>query len=121
MKRNYRRLLYLVVPLALGGIVFWQRWAIFDTWRLRDYSAPDAVVALADATAMKDSARRLFYVYHPAILDKADFNTYCRDNEHTIVLGCYRTARGIYIYDVADPRLNGIKEVTAAHELFHGA
>jgi len=35
-------------------------------------------------------------------------------------LGCYKNQR-IYIYNVNDERLNGLKEVTAAHEMLHAA
>jgi len=119
MKRSLRRLLYLLIPLTLVGILYWQRLALFDAWRLHNYTPPADIVALADSTTMKDGAKRLFYVYHPVVLDKTLFNMYCRDDEQTIVLGCYRSVKGIYIYGVEDARLNGIKEVTAAHELLH--
>ncbi len=36
------------------------------------------------------------------------------------ILGCYVTQR-IYIYDVKDAKLDGIREVTAAHEMLHAA
>jgi len=121
MSRGLKRLLYLLIPVVLAGVLFWQRMALFDAWRLRNYTPPTDIVALADSTTMEDNARRLFYVYHPAVLDKTLFNMYCRDDEHSIVLGCYRSGKGIYIYGVEDPRLNGIKEVTAAHELLHAA
>jgi len=119
MKRSLRRLLYLLIPIAVVGTIFWQRLAIFDAWRLYRYTPPAEITALADSTTMDDDARRLFYVYHPVVLDKTLFNMYCRDDEATIVLGCYRSGKGIYIYGVEDARLNGIKEVTAAHELLH--
>ena len=35
-------------------------------------------------------------------------------------MGCYKNQR-IYIYNVNDERLNGLKEVTAAHEMLHAA
>lgn len=108
----------LIIPL-IALVIYWQRLAIFDAWRLYNYEPPAEIVALADQTKMKQAARRLFYVYHPAILDKKLFNMYCRENEFTIVLGCYRSRMGIYIYDVQDERLDGIKQVTAAHEYLH--
>src|SRR5690606_11618218 len=40
--------------------------------------------------------------------------------DKSLVLGCYSQQR-IYIFDVQDERLNGVKEVTAAHEMLHAA
>lgn len=114
-------LLLVVLVWGFVAFLFFQRQAIYDWWRLRDYTAPSDVVALADQTTMKDSARRVFYVYHPAIEPRETFNQHCRDGEFTIVLGCYAQGRGIYIFRVDDPRLDGIEEVTAAHEFLHAA
>lgn len=113
----------LLVVLVWGFVVFlfFQRQAVYDWWRLRGYTAPSEIAALADQTTMKDNARRLFYVYHPAIEPRESFNQHCRDGEFTIVLGCYAQGRGIYIFRVNDPRLDGIEEVTAAHEFLHAA
>src|SRR5690606_3442881 len=36
-----------------------------------------------------------------------------------IVLGCFVEGQGIYLYNVSDERLDGVKEVTAAHEVLH--
>jgi hypothetical protein len=106
--------------LALG-LVLWQRQTIYDWFRLRGYVPSAQIVALADATTMNDKGRHIFYVYHPSLEDKASFNGHCTNNESSIVLGCYVQHRGIYVYDVNDPRLDGIEEVTAAHEMLHAA
>jgi hypothetical protein len=62
-------------------------------------------------------------VNHPVLEDKQDFNAHCSDkSEQTAVLGCYHGNReGIYIYGVTDPRLAGVEQVTAAHEMLHQA
>lgn len=114
--------LVFIALLAIPLLAYWQRQNIYDIVRLRGYTAPAAVSRLADETTMTDSTRRLFYVYHPQIQsDKAAFNTHCRDNEQTIVLGCYINGDGIYLLDVTDDRLHGVEQVTAAHELLHAA
>lgn len=105
--------------ILLGGLVFRQE--ISDWLRLRGYTPPAEVAALADRTTMVDSSRRLFYVHHPLIADKSTFNEHCRENEQTIVLGCFVSREGIYLLDVTDERLSGVEEVTAAHELLHAA
>jgi chromosome segregation ATPase len=70
---------------------------------------------------MTDKGRRLFYVNQPVIVSEADFNESCKTQESSIVLGCYIQNQGIYIFNVTDERLTGVKEVTAAHEMLHGA
>ncbi|CAN5408810.1 hypothetical protein BH10PAT3_BH10PAT3_3300 [soil metagenome] len=109
---------FIVLLPVLG---FWQRLAIFDLFRLHGYQPPVSVSQLATDTTMEESTRRLFYVYHPAIEDKSKFNDACRGNEQTIVLGCYVSGLGIYLLDVSDSRLNGVEQVTAAHETLHAA
>lgn len=111
----------LVGLIGLPLLVFTQRMAIYDWARLYNYSPATEIIGLADRTTMSASSRRLFYVYHPVIQQKADFNISCREDEHTIVLGCYVSGKGIYLLDITDPRLEGIEEVTAAHEMLHAA
>lgn len=110
---------FVFFTIVLGAL--WQRQAIYDWLRLRDYQPSKAVMQLAERTTMLPSAERLFYVYHPSLEGKETFNEHCSQSEQTIVLGCYISARGIYIYDITDERLSGIEEVTAAHEMLHAA
>jgi hypothetical protein len=117
-KRIVSTVLSLII-LAVPIVTWTQRDYLFDSWRLRNYTPSSEIVRLADTTTMTPEARRLFYVYHPVLEDKAGFNTKCGNEEQTIVLGCYILHRGIYLYDVPDARLNGVEEVTAAHEMLH--
>jgi hypothetical protein len=108
-----------IVLLATPLVVLWQRQAVFDWWRLRGYEPSVAVSQLATDTTMVSSMRRLYYVYHPSIDEKTAFNQACRENEQTIVLGCYINGRSIHILSVTDSRLDGVEQVTAAHEALH--
>lgn len=108
----------MLVVLAAG---FSQRQALYDWWRLKDYQPSKEITDLAQQTTMSDHGRRLFYIQHPVLADKQTFNQYCRENEQTIVLGCYINRQGIFLYDVTDERLTGVEQVTAAHELLHAA
>ena len=117
----------LALMLVLGaGWLF--RDDVSDWWRLRDYDPSAEIVALADQTTMTESARRQFYVTHPDITDREAFNANCRQgnaSEYSIVLGCYVSNGGLYgnmyLYDIDDPRLSGVVQVTAAHEMLHAA
>ncbi|MBF4463153.1 MULTISPECIES: hypothetical protein [unclassified Rathayibacter] len=84
--------------------------------------APDATIAgFADRTAMSTRGRALYYASSPSVEPTAGFNERCGyAASDDIVLGCY-TGRDIYISDVENPDLDGIREVTAAHEMLHAA
>lgn len=113
--------IFSVLLLLLPVFALTKRQEIYDWWRLRDYEPPARVVQLAEATTMNDYGRKLFYVHHPQLDDKAAFNEHCQGGEESIILGCYISHRAIYLYDVQDERLKGVQEVTAAHEMLHAA
>jgi DNA repair exonuclease SbcCD ATPase subunit len=121
-----RRLVSILIVLgflALPLVLFKNAQAIEDWWRLQSYSPTGEIAALAHATAMTDSARRVFYVNHPELIGNVQtFRQRCPQSEQTIVLGCYHSNQeGIVVYDVKDDRLENVEEVTAAHELLHAA
>lgn len=109
--------------LALPLVIWWQYQAVEDWWRLREYTLPTEIAQLAETTTMTDTAKHIFYVNHPQLIEDVDtFRQNCPQAEQTIVLGCYHSSQeGIAIYDVQDPRLDGVEEVTAAHEMLHAA
>lgn len=107
--------------VGAGYVVVVYRQSILDWWTLRSYTAPVNIKQLADEDTMVGWGRDLFYVSEPQVEDSSTFNMNCsHTGEKTIVLGCY-TAQRIYVYNVIDPRLNGVKQVTAAHEMLHAA
>lgn len=112
---------WTVLAFLIGGIFFAVINAqnIMDWFKLQGYEPPARVVKLADETTMKPDTRRIFYVNHPQISQKAEFQKQCESKEQSIVLGCYVNPGGIYLLDVTDSRLNGVVEVTAAHEVLH--
>lgn len=64
----------------------------------------------------------MFRASQPKIQSAKPFNESCRgvSKEYSIVLGCY-TNQKVFVFDVQDDRLDGVIQVTAAHELLHGA
>lgn len=110
-------LLFLAVPI----VGFWQRWNIYDAWRLRGYTPPAKVVMLANETTVNEKSRRLFYVNRPSLDTKETFRQHCTSGEKTIVLGCFISYKGIFLQEINDDRLAGIMQVTAAHEILHAA
>lgn len=113
----------LLALLSLPVVVFLKAQALSDWWQLRGYTPPPAVVELAEQDKMTDYAKHVFFVNHPQIeSDAVEFRSECRQNEQTIILGCYHSnQRGIFIFDVQDNRLDGVEQVTSAHEMLHAA
>lgn len=124
MIRSIGRLFTITLSVAVLllsiGVFLWQD-EVTDWWLLRNYEPPAEIVQLADDTTMNDKGRRYFYVYRPQLLSSDTFRNSCTIAEKSIVLGCYVSRQGIYIYDVEDERLEGIRQVTAAHEMLHVA
>jgi len=119
--RTKKRLLVVVVVIVLLGGLATQRQALYDWGRLENYTPSTTVATIAADDTMTPAARRVFYVNHPAISDKTDFAHQCPSGtEQTVVLGCYHGDQsGVYVLQVGDVRLNGIEQVTSAHELLH--
>lgn len=115
---KYLLLLVIISGTVLGAI---KHQDIYDWWRLRNYIPPARIVEIADGARMSELGRKLFYVHKPELNGRDEFNRNCSGFEQTIILGCYITHWRIYIFDVNDPRLDGIEEVTAAHEMLHAA
>lgn len=111
----------LLATVGAGYFVVVYRQDIQDWWSLRQYQAPADIQKIADETTMVARGRDLFYVSQPQVEDREAFNMHCsRKGEKTIILGCY-SAQRIYLYNVTDPRLYGVEQVTAAHEMLHAA
>lgn len=107
------------IVTACSAIAFTNRQYIFDTARAYSYQPSAEIEAIVNDTTMTDDSRRIFFASHPQIEGSNAFNANCeRKEEKTAVIGCYANGN-IFIYDVTDQRLNGIKEVTAAHEMLH--
>ena len=120
---NIVSIVFLLFLLTVLLVAIWQKQDVIDWWKLRDYTPNASVKSLADATSMTDFGRRLFYINQPELLTGSSFSHQCDfGKEKTIVLGCYAgNDRGIFLYKVEDPRLDGVIQTTAAHEMLHAA
>ncbi len=116
-----RRLGSLVVVTGVAIAAFWastNSLQIRDWWVLRSYEPPAAISALASSASLSDEGQHYFYASQPELDSKASFNQHCPTVERTLVLGCYAHLK-IYVLNITDRRLQGVKEVTAAHEMLH--
>lgn len=113
-------LLGLLIIVVSVGLIYINRYNITDYIILRSYNPPTEIVAIANDNSFNDFAKKLFYVNKPQILDRSSFSDKCKETEQTIVLGCYNGVN-IYLFKVDDPKLEGVEQVTAAHEMLHAA
>src|SRR5487761_1808429 len=117
--RSYGLWFSLIIFLALISLGLLNRQNISDWLSLRGYNEPASIAELSSEDTMTAYAQKVFKVNHPVIANKSLFNTECPNNggEKTIVLGCYHSDQaGIYLLSVTDPLLNGVEQVSAAHE-----
>jgi len=110
-----------VVSITIAALLFFNRQCVVDRLTVWQYKANSDVASLAQRTDMSDNGRFLFYASQPSIENADTFSKLCGKHEaSTAILGCYNGTH-IYVYNVTDPRLDGIREVTAAHEMLHAA
>lgn len=126
VQRRKLPVISLIVLAVLVGalILIWtQRQAVYDWFRLYNYQPNAAISALATDATMTDEARHMYYVNRPELKPRSTFSQFCKSqSEQTVVLGCYKSVQqGIYILQVDNQELAGIQQVTAAHEMLHAA
>ncbi len=117
-------MLAAVIALALIGTALWamsnRRW-LEDAYTGWNYEPSAELAAVRDRIQMSDEGDFLFAASTPSLEDAEQFNESCNREDPTFyILGCY-TGSKIHLYRIADERLAGIVEVTAAHEMLHAA
>lgn len=92
---------------------------------VKSNAVTQTVIDLAIRDSMTAISRKVFYLNNPKITSDREFlNNTCGEHEphakETSPLGCYLSVdRGIFIYNISDPRLSGTMETVAAHEMLH--
>ncbi len=105
--------------LLFTAWVILNRQYVLDHLTMWSYTPNAAVSAISQRAAMSDEGRFYFYASQPKVETADEFNASCvRQEASSAILGCYSNKR-IYIYDVPNQELNGVEEVTAAHETLH--
>ncbi len=114
-----RSLLTILIAALLSAVLWLNHQYIVDLITVWRYEPSSEIVQITEKTTLNDSGRFIFYATQPRIDDRTTFNKECERMETgTAILGCYVDNR-TYIFNVTDARLEGVKEVTAAHELLH--
>ncbi len=100
-------------------------WAVFNRQLIVDQITfwqfqPSSIISQsASDSGMNENGKFFYYASRPELNDRNSFNQNCTTREtQAIVLGCYVDNR-IYLFDVTDDRISGIRTVVAAHEMLH--
>ena len=111
--------LFLLVLIIAGMVLFLNREWVGDFYRGVTYQPSSEMVRIRGDLELTERGEFLFNAAQPELNGRAEFNEYClTKNDETAVLGCY-TGGNIYVYDITDQQLAGIRELTTAHELLH--
>lgn len=123
-----RRLTYMIwVPsmvvliVVLTAVILNRKW-IYDFYRGVTYEPVGEIARIRDDLRLTEKGTFLFNASRPKLSETTEFNNVCRTDRsnETAVLGCY-TGDNIYVYNITDSELDGIRELTSAHELLHAA
>lgn len=101
------------------AIVINKDW-FYDYYRGLTYKPSAEMVDIRSKLQLTGEGEFLFNASQPVLSDRDEFNTVCRPDANTeiAVLGCY-TEGDIFIYNITESELAGIRELTTAHELLH--
>ncbi|MFZ1361015.1 MAG: hypothetical protein WAS27_03280 [Candidatus Saccharimonadales bacterium] len=108
-----------LVLLAVSFCIYSNQQYVVDWVNYRQFTPSAEIARMAERTTMTDTGTFYFYASKPSIESATTFNASCdRKESGSAILGCY-TNNVIYIYNIKNEQLDGIKEVTAAHEMLH--
>lgn len=113
----------LAVILLIGAtcLIVFNRQKILDYISYFEYKPTSLIASFAERTTMNQEGKFLFYSAQPRLQDKEDFNRSCPNTTQEVaILGCYN-GQNIFVYNVTDSKLDGIRDVTAAYEMLHAA
>lgn len=129
MSPKKRKPIRLIISLGLSvlviGVAAWaflNRQYIVDQMTVWSFQPSAAVQRVNEKIGFTDTGRFHFYATQPQVASAEEFNQDCpRQEVGSPILGCYTSDHRIYIYDITNEKLEGLEEVTAAHEMLHAA
>ncbi len=121
-KLNFAKIFgWIFLLILVGGSIFvgvnFRR--IQDYFKVKNFKPSAEILQIVEKIKPTESGKQIFYATNPQLLPAENFNQNCGNYfEQTTVLGCYRDD-SIFVFSVENEDLNGVEEVTAAHELLH--
>src|SRR5690606_30968127 len=111
-----------VLILILAAVMFLNRQFLSDSLVSFFFEPTPAVKAIEQRVGFTADGKRIFYATQPELSNANSFNAQCpRQEFQSPIIGCYTSDDRLYIYNVETKELDGIEEVTAAHEMLHAA
>ncbi|MBQ6414243.1 hypothetical protein IJI28_01280 [Candidatus Saccharibacteria bacterium] len=119
-KNNLWKSILLVLVIVIAAAILLNRQWIYDWWRGLSYQPIGEMGRIMQDLGLTGRGEFLFKAAQPVLSSQDEFNTKCRTvmDEEMAVLGCY-TDGDIYVYNIESAELDGIRELTTAHELLH--
>ena len=111
----------LFAIIAIGAVVFFLNRDFFiDSFMALNYNPTPAMSEIRDKLELTGDGSRIFNASHPVLSSRDDFNESCQSHDEAVsVLGCYDKDHHIFVYNIEEETLSGIRESTTAHELLH--
>ena len=113
---------WLIIPVILVAILVFfliNKTAIIDWFKGLGYNPTPAMLEVKNSLSLTTDGTRIWNATRPLLASRDDFNSSCESHDEAVsVLGCY-TGDRVYVYNVEDASLAGIRESTSAHELLH--
>lgn len=122
--RGVGQLIAMTIVAAIAVVIVLHRQYFIDQITVMQFQPSEQVARMVTRAGLSEKGKFYLYASQADISDRDVFNSACGSllNEKTIILGCYTGAqKRIYIYNVTDSRLDGVEDVTAAHEMLHAA
>ena len=118
--KKYLKWLGLVLVLVVAATVVLNRQWIEDYMRGFGYEPEGEMGRIMKDLELTGRGEFLFRAARPELSSQDEFNAVCRSvlDEEIAVLGCYADDN-IYVYNIESAELDGIRELTTAHELLH--
>lgn len=118
-KSGFLKWIVLLVIFAVAMIFIFNRDKVYDYYRGLVYKPSAMMAQIRTDLNLTAKGEFLFNSAQPVLSEREEFNENCRASGNEIaILGCY-TNLNIYVYNIEDKQLDGIRELTAAHELLH--
>ena len=109
----------IILTGVAGFLIYQNRVFISDWFSSLSFAATPEFSTIENAIDLTDSAKITLRATHPSLESRDDFNENCNSHDKGVsILGCFTNNR-IYIYNVTNSTLKGVRESTMSHELLH--
>lgn len=110
----------VLLILVAGLLVIFNRDWIVDWWKGLSYQPSGEMARIMNDLKLTGRGEFLFKASGPKLSESEEFNAKCRDvlSDEMAVLGCY-VGGDVFVYNIQSKELDGIRELTTAHELLH--